>query len=289
MFSSCFFCGSHDIGSSIASVERLSKKETFHIATCGACGMKRTIDAPALKDIGTYYAHESYVSHTGVRVWPLRVLRTLRLWLRAHMISSFFQRKGSLLDIGCGVGDFAALIQKQGWNVLCIEPDESTRQKAQKQYKLDVRDVSALAHLPEATFDVITLWHVLEHMYDPLQTGATVKRLLNSEGVCIVAVPNAEAYSAEHYGCNWVAYDVPRHVSHFRSRDIHTWAERSGLEVIRQSSVPLDEFFCCLKSGALRGDWLFVRVLRAIQCFCIAAFQPKRASTMLFVCSVQKA
>ncbi|HET6990696.1 MAG TPA: class I SAM-dependent methyltransferase, partial [Bacteroidia bacterium] len=157
-------------------------------------------------------------------------------------------KKGLLLDIGCGTGEFLNTVKQDGWKTMGIEPSPIARKQCIDNFKLEVRDENELANLPTNTFDVITMWHVMEHVPHLNERVQKLKELLKSDGVLIIAVPNRNSYDANYYGKYWAAYDVPRHLSHFRAQDMRTLMSNSGFEVKRILPMRFDSYYISMLS-----------------------------------------
>ena len=189
----------------------------FSVVWDDELGLLRTHPVPPVETLADYYDSEQYVSHVDNKKG---LMPTLYRWVRAYALKSklaLIQRlqpaKGSLLDIGAGTGAFAQAALEKGWKVKAVEPSKvAAAQVAEKGIEV----VATLEHLTnEATYDVITLWHVLEHLPELKNAIERIKRLLKPNGVLVIAVPNHLSYDAQHYRSHWAAYDVPRHLWHF--------------------------------------------------------------------------
>src|SRR6185503_12673087 len=119
------------------------------------------------------------------------------------------KEKGRLLDVGAGTGHFAHYMAEYHWEVVALEPDENARNTGSKKLGMEIQPMEILGQLSPKSFDVITLWHVLEHVEDIGGYISHFRSLLADEGVLIIAVPNHTSRDASQYGMNWAAYDVP--------------------------------------------------------------------------------
>jgi 2-polyprenyl-3-methyl-5-hydroxy-6-metoxy-1,4-benzoquinol methylase len=138
--------------------------------------------------------------------------------------------------------------ENDGWRVMGIEPSEVAREAAKQNYGLDVREEKELGELIDGDYQAITMWHVLEHVPDLSSRMQTLKRLLHAEGFLIIAVPNRQAHDAEYYNQFWAAYDVPRHLWHFRPKDIRALAEQNGFRVAEIKPMVFDAYYVSLLS-----------------------------------------
>ena len=172
--------------------------------------------------------------------------RKLRL-LKPHQ-----PKQGSLLDIGAGTGFFLSAAKKRGWSVMGIEPNLSARTLANSKIPNTVFDVDTLQTLPEKSFDVITLWHVLEHLPNLEEDVKTIHKLLKPNGRIVVAVPNFKSFDADYFKSFWAAYDVPRHLWHFSQNSISKVFSKVQIET--ESTLPLvmDAYYVSLLSNKLK-------------------------------------
>ncbi len=160
--------------------------------------------------------------------------------------------KATILDVGCGTGEFLHEMQQHGWQTTGLETNERAADYAKAEYGLSV-STSELAGVDfeESSFDVITFWHVLEHVLDPVQTLMIARRILKDDGIILVACPNVESADARFYGSNWVALDAPRHLSHFVPATLARACEKSALEIFKLQPMFLDAIYNCLMSELL--------------------------------------
>lgn len=243
--------------------------ESFGILACPACGLRRTEPQPPAGSIGRYYASEDYVSHSDTRAGLVNRLyhraRSFMLGRKAARVRAASGRSaGRLLDVGAGTGYFAAHMRDLGWDVTALEPDEGARTAARKRANLDIRPLEDLAGLPEGQFNVITLWHVLEHVYEPWGYLDRFHSLLAPGGTLIIAVPNPDSRDARAYGPFWAAWDVPRHLWHFSARAMTHFLGDHGFRLVTLHTMPLDAFYVSMLSekyqgrgvsGLIRGAW----------------------------------
>ena len=264
--------------------------ETFSICRCRDCGFMFTQGVPVEAEIGRYYDSPDYISHSDTRQgwtnriyhWVRRFMLVRKVWLvkRCSGLSH-----GTLLDIGTGTGYFPDRLQKAGWTVTAIEKSASARAFARDRFGLEALPAEAFGQLPAASFDVITLWHVLEHLEALNGTWEQLYRLLKPDGVLVIAVPNPNSYDAAYYGERWAAYDVPRHLWHFAPSIMQRFGAKHGFILAERHPMPFDAFYiammteryCRRKAPFLRGLWVGVKAWMA------SLGRKERSSSMIYV------
>jgi SAM-dependent methyltransferase len=157
-------------------------------------------------------------------------------------------KSGNLLDIGCGSGEFLKEIQKKHFRVTGIEPNKGARNFTREHYKLNVIDEDEIDNLKASIFEIITMWHVLEHVYDLDGRIKQIQYLLSKDGILVVAVPNSNSWDAKHYGKDWAAFDLPRHLYHFESSSIKNLFDKYGFKLVKTKSMFFDAFYISLLS-----------------------------------------
>ncbi len=207
-----------------------------------------TSPQPAIENLSKYYKSEEYISHTdskkGIVSFLYQLVKKHALQKKISLITSLNNGAGSLLDIGAGTGDFLKQAKKKSWKISGVEPNESARKLAKEK---GVNLKKRIEYYEEERFDVITLWHVLEHLPNLEKTISTIENLLKPGGILIVAVPNYKSFDAKHYKSNWAAYDAPRHLWHFsRSSMERLFSKDMELEKIKP--MVFDSFYVSLLS-----------------------------------------
>ncbi len=216
-----------------------------------------------------YYESDDYISHTdGKRSLfekAYHFIKVIALKNKLNLINGLNSEKGNLLDIGAGTGDFLTVAKNNGWNIKGIEPSEKAKSIAIQK---GVSFAESINNLESHSFDVITMWHVLEHVPDLENQIRELKRLLKPNGTIIIAVPNFNSYDAKHYGIFWAAYDVPRHLWHFSKTAIKLLFEKEGMKLEKILPMKFDAFYVSLlsekyKSGKMNFFNAFLIGLRS--------------------------
>lgn len=262
--------------------------EEFELIQNLEYGFLETTPQPTLDKLHEYYESEDYISHTDSqrnlfeKVYHL--VRTISLKKKLKLINSFTLENKSLLDIGCGTGDFLQTAKENNWNILGIEPNNQAREVANKKTNDSVFDTEQLSDLKAKSFDVITLWHVLEHLPNLEEQIVVFKKLLKPNGTLIIAVPNYKSYDALYYKNNWAAFDVPRHLWHFNKTSISKLVSKVSMEVKNVKPMLFDAFYVSLlsekyKSGKMnpiKGFW--IGLLSNLK-----SFKTKEASSLIYI------
>ena len=224
-------------------------KETFDLYHDTNLDMLVTSPQPSLENLGRYYESEDYISHTDNKrslfEKAYHFVKGIALKNKLQLINREQITKGSILDIGAGTGDFLSVAKNDGWNTTGIEPSE--RAKAIAIGK-GISFVDNTSDLVEGSFDVITMWHVLEHVPDLDFQIKELKRLLKPTGTLVIAVPNFKSFDAKHYGAFWAAYDVPIHFWHFSKNAIKLLFEKEEIALKNVLPMKFDSFYVSLLS-----------------------------------------
>lgn len=230
-------------------------KETFEIKKCTDCGFMYTDPRPEENELYRYYESEDYVSHSntskGLINFLYQNIRKYTLVKKVKLINSL-SLKDKILDIGSGTGDFLNACKQNGWETTGIEPNENARLLAINNHKLDIKEEADINTLKKESFNVITMWHVLEHVPQLNRRVEEIKQLLKRNGTLIVAVPNRMSFDAQHYKENWAGYDVPRHLYHFSPKDIEKLFSKHGFEVIKTKPMIFDAFYVSMLSEKIK-------------------------------------
>lgn len=255
-YTHCPVCGSTAIDPLLTVKDHSVSQEEFVIWQCRNCSLRFTQDVPDEASIGPYYQSPDYISHSNTDKGLLNKLyqrvRTYTLRQKASLVTRHTAAKGSVLDVGAGIGAFLNQMQKNGWQITGVEPDEGARLQAKKLFNLALLPTAALPQLPARSFDAITLWHVLEHVESLHEYVEQLKNLLRPNGKIFIAVPNYTSLDAHVYGNHWAAYDVPRHLYHFTPGAMKVLMQKHGLKIIATKPMWFDAFYISLLSSKYR-------------------------------------
>ena len=238
-------------------VDNTVSKKRFSIYKCLDNGLVFTWPRPLETEIGSYYEAEDYISHSdtskGLFNSIYQNVRKFTLKSKVALIQRYTSSNSRLLDIGCGIGAFLHEASNAGFDVTGVEPSMNARNLARDKYGLTVFDANYLIGIEDNSFDVVTMWHVLEHVYDLPGTLEFIERVLKTAGKAVIAVPNVNAFEAKMYGFEWAGYDVPRHLYHFSPDFIEKLFSDFGFKLIKKQIMPFDPFYVCLLSEKIKS------------------------------------
>ncbi|GGW57234.1 methyltransferase family protein [Winogradskyella epiphytica] len=234
--------------------------EEFQLLYNNELDLLETFPQPEENKLSEYYKSDDYISHTDTKrnllEYVYHTVREISLKRKLKLINSFKAESKTLLDIGCGTGDFLETALKNNWEITGIEPNESARKIANSKTNNSVFDTSELEKLQANSFDVITLWHVLEHLPHLENQVALLKRLLKPNGTLVIAVPNYKSYDAQYYKNFWAAYDVPRHLWHFSKTAIDKLFQVEKMSIVKTLPMKFDAYYVCLLSEKYKNGFM---------------------------------
>jgi 2-polyprenyl-3-methyl-5-hydroxy-6-metoxy-1,4-benzoquinol methylase len=236
-------------------------KEIFDLYHNEELDMLITSPQPSLDILGKYYESVDYISHTDSKrslfEKMYHFVKGIALKNKLNLINSQQPNKGSILDIGAGTGEFLSVARQDGWKTIGVEPSDKAKAIAKNK---GVSFVEQTSELENHSFDVISMWHVLEHVPDLNQQIKELKRLLKPNGTLIIAVPNFKSFDAKHYGKFWAAYDVPIHFWHFSKTAIKKLFLKEEIQLVKILPMKFDSFYVSLLSEKYKtGKMNFVK------------------------------
>lgn len=251
MNNKCPWCESDKAQINLWLKDEFLTKEDFHICECLNCGLLYTMPRPTKEKIGKYYKSQEYYSHqennTGFIPRVYEAVKKVNL-RHKYTLATKGLTVGKLLDIGCGVGDFLHTAEEKGWECIGVEPSEEAKAIARKRIKANVVDSADLEQMADQSFDVITMWHVLEHVDNLKWQVEQLQRLIKPGGRIVIAVPNYKSYDGQYYKEHWAAYDVPRHLNHFNKSVINKIFKSKGLQLQVTDKLIWDAYYISFMS-----------------------------------------
>ncbi|MBF8963252.1 class I SAM-dependent methyltransferase [Pontibacter sp. FD36] len=246
----CPICGKEDFKNFLVVTDNAVSKESFVIVECENCTFKFTNPRPDAASIDKYYESEEYISHSNIKTGIINrayhVVRSITTKQKVELINRHAPAKGSILDYGCGTGVFLNACKNDGWEIRGVEPNARAREEASGQTgEIIAKELSEIAG---EKFEVITLWHVLEHIHTLNETLTELINLLQEDGALIIAVPNADSHDAQQYKADWAAYDVPRHLYHFTQPTMKRLLKKHKMKLEEVLPMKFDAYYVSMLS-----------------------------------------
>jgi len=247
----CPVCGNHIFKEFLKGADLFLTGQEFTIVECNECGFRFTNPRPDKVEILPFYESPDYIAHNTEQGTLLesvyKFVRKYALANKYKIVKAYSQGK-DILDIGCGTGEFLNYCKGKGLTVTGIEPNPKARKFAADHFSIEVKDEDYLDHLPPAGFDIITMWHVLEHVHLLDSYFQRISQALKKNGTLIIAVPNSNSWDAKKYKKFWAAYDLPRHLYHFTPATFKKLAEKNNFSLIKIMPLKFDAFYISLLS-----------------------------------------
>ena len=231
----------------ISTKDYLVTQESFQLEYDSKSDM--LVTKPVPEDLEKYYDPNNYISHSdsakGLLEKIYQTVKKYTLNKKVKLINKYTIEEKKLLDIGCGTGEFLINAKNKNWKTVGVELNENARKKATDK---NLEIYKSLDAINNQKFDVITLWHVLEHLPDLDKQINKITSLLNKNGTLIIAVPNYKSYDAQYYKEFWAAYDTPRHLWHFSQNAIKNIFKNKKIEVVETLPMYFDSYYVSLLS-----------------------------------------
>ena len=261
-------------------------QEEFTIVSCETTNFLFTNPRPIEKDISKYYDFEDYISHSNKKndfISKLyQIVRSFSIKRKYKLISKLIRSK-KILDIGSGTGEFLSYMKFKRFDTYGVEIAKKARELSIKNHGLFIKD--SLSSLKEKNFDIITMWHVLEHVYDLDGYMKKIKNILNDNGIVIIAVPNHKCFDQKFYGRHWAGWDVPLHLWHFDKESMQKLSKKYNFVISSIHPLYFDSFYVSLLSSKYK-----YKSSRPVQSFLIglysnliAKFKTGEYSSLIYV------
>lgn len=286
----CLVCGSTLLSKELTCKDFVATGESFDLHRCNSCSFLFTNPRPRAFEIGPYYQSDRYVSHAGdkqnlsfmYKVYD--VVRDYSIKQKLKLIKSYHPN-GKLMDLGCGLGYFLdGVVKDKTFDALGVDVSTEAIDYVKQKFGYAVLGEDKLDTIEEHSFDVITQWHVLEHVHLLNERMQQLKKILKPNGTLFIAVPNSNSLDAKHYKEFWDGYDVPRHLYHFNQKSFGLLMQKHGFEVIQTKPMIFDAPYISMRSEVHKGSGLsFVRGAISGAVSTINALGNKDYSSLLFV------
>lgn len=261
----CPICGKKRFNHFAECKDWVISEEIYSLLKCEDCGMIFTQDAPTEEDLPKYDKIKQKLAHGDA---PRGLLNNLYYYARQIMLTRKAKlverlscvRNGTLLNFGAKTGFFSNRMIRRGWRVTSVERHHEERLFSLEFFHHRMLDIKELDSQQSGFFDVITLWHVFEHLHSPADFLDKFFDLLKPNGLLFIAVPNCQSFDAGHYGAGWAAYDAPRHLWHFNTDTITRLCHQRGFILMYHQAMPLDSFYVSIMSEKHLRHWFpFIR------------------------------
>lgn len=288
----CPICEHKIFSAFISCKDYFVSGEVFHIKKCNNCGFAITGNIDDEENIDYFYKSDKYISHSdseeGLLNELYHLVRNYMLGRKHRLVNKVTgMNNGKLLDVGAGTGYFLNHMNRRGWQVTGTEKNTAARKFAKSEFNLDLLETNDLFELKDNSFDVITLWHVLEHIHRLPENMETFHRLLKPMGRLIIAVPNHDSYDALYYEEFWAAWDVPRHIWHFKPKQMKMLGEKFGFRLRITKPMPFDAFYVSILSEQYKKSKfaIFKGIYRGKLSWIRSMFRPEKSSSVIYIFS----
>lgn len=266
----------------ITTYDFFKTQEKFEIIQTNLPGVLQTYPTP--ENLEPYYHSDNYQSHKKEASSPIdyiyRLLRKYNLFLKYKLIKDLDYASADILDFGCGTGELVQYLNTKGYNAVGYEPNRNALSILKERGTPQIKNIQQI----ENQYDIITLFHVLEHLREPIETINLLKKHLTINGLLIIALPNHSSWDAAHYQQFWAAYDVPRHLWHYNKEGIKQLLNQLDFKLIKQSGQPFDPYFISLLSEQYKkSKFPFSKALIKGSISNIKALYNKQYSSNIFV------
>ena len=279
-FVNCIICNSKDNFKLIESVcDRFKKQDSYNILEC-SCGMVMLNPRPNISNIAEHYESNDYQPHykkNNLLNLLYRIAQFINNNSKASVIGKYF-KKGSLLDFGGGDGQFNSYMARNKWNSIYYEPHLE---------KKDSHHIVDITELNKESFDVITMFHSVEHLHNIHESLSNIYNLLDPQGVLLISFPNYYAYEKSFFKEHWIAYDAPRHLYHFSPKSIEKLLIKKKFRIIESKAVYLDTFYNIIMSTNKIYKYLFFVPFQIIVSIYNIFMNKGVGSSILLVCKKQ--
>ena len=262
---SCPLCGGRHQSEYAYCTDNVISGESYSLLECKDCGLVYTANAPQ----DTKFDHYEKLEHKlKLGESPKGLINTLHYVSRDIMNRRKYRlikkltckKRGTLLNYGAKTGFFSGYMIGKNWSVTSVEKFHQERQFALELFHHRMIDVKDMAFLKEGTFDVVTLWHVLEHNNNPDELLKKFHKILKPDGILVMALPNINSTDAKYYKSNWAAFNVPRHLWHFKPSVIARVAKENGFIMMHRERMFFDPFYISILSEKEMGHhFAFIR------------------------------
>ena len=249
----CPVCKHTDFKNFLICTDHSISGESFALNQCTKCSVVFTNPRPSESALPKYYEDPNYISHqnksTNLINFVYKLVRNYTLSRKVRLLQKY-SAGTTVLDYGCGTGDFLATCQKKGYTTYGYEPNPLAREQAESKGLTVVEDIKKI----KDDVDIITAWHVLEHVSELRKTVKILRKKLSKTGILVIAVPNLNSHDSAYYKEYWAALDVPRHLYHFTQHSFGKLLEATKLKLIHTIPMHFDSYYVSLLSEKYKNQ-----------------------------------
>jgi SAM-dependent methyltransferase len=289
----CLVCGHNKFSISFSCKDFVATGENFQLESCEKCGFLFTNPRPTISEIGKYYQSDQYISHAGKKkglIYNLYdIVRDYSIKQKLNLIKKYHS-KGKLMDLGCGLGYFLNGVKlDKTFDALGVDVSDDAVKYVKNTFAIDVKNEFELDKLDKHSFDIITQWHVLEHVHYLNERMQQLHHLLKQDGTMFIAVPNSKSKDAKMYNEYWDGYDVPRHLYHFNQKSFSLLMEKHGFVIVEIKPMWFDSPYISMRSEVhMKNKYPFINGAISGLRSTAAALITGEHSTLLFVVKKKK-
>ncbi|MFK5854611.1 MAG: class I SAM-dependent methyltransferase [Bacteroidota bacterium] len=281
----CPVCSNSNISTYINTKDYFFTQDNFSLTKCLDCDFVFTNPIPT--NLGKYYDTPDYLSHNtddnGMMGSSYSYLRNINIKRKYNLVKRY-NTSGKFLDIGCGTGELLKYFKDNNWVVQGIEPNNSARELAKTKYNINVAEENELDHIQPNSLDVISMWHVLEHVPNLHKRLEQISKLIKKSGTVFIALPNLDSPDSKKYKEYWSALDVPRHLHHFTQQTFEKLISYHGMKLIHAEPMKLDSYYVSMLSEKYKKNSFYL--VSAFISGIISNFKAKKKnsySSMIYV------
>lgn len=256
----CLICGNSNFTSLHTCKDFVATGQNFTIQKCSNCSFVFTNPRPAVDEIAPYYQSDKYVSHAGkkeglgIMYKIYDVVRNFSIQSKLNLIKTY-NAGGKLMDLGCGLGYFLhGVIQDKTFDAIGVDVSDEAINYVKEKFGYNVVNENKLDSFAKESFDVITQWHVLEHVHFLNERMVQLHHLLKQNGTLFIAVPNSDSWDSKHYKEYWDGFDVPRHLYHFNTKSFNLLMEKHGFKIVDKKPLWFDAPYISMRSEIHKGN-----------------------------------
>ena len=243
----CASCGGSDFVKLFDAQDFDTGQETFSLYRCPSCSLVHTTPVPSEQQLGAYYKPQYYGKGNQkfsalIEKWTvysnLKLARSIAGFLKDKTLET--DRAPRVLDIGCGRGNLLKAFSRMGFECHGIERTEFPDQPLDSKINIH-KDSLSEVKFEDSYFDIVILWHVLDHLTDPAEIINEIQRILNDSGTLVIAVPNFGSAQSRLFKQYWFHLDLPRHLYHFETESLNNLLNNRNFKSVSLSTKSIDQ------------------------------------------------